>query len=69
MFATVGGVATSAKTYWKFPLPASATWDKPTDLESARGLLALAPARLAPGHGAIVDSPQEAMTSAIDRGI
>jgi glyoxylase-like metal-dependent hydrolase (beta-lactamase superfamily II) len=69
VFSTLGGVATSAKTNWKFPLPAFATWDKATELESARKLLALAPARLAPGHGKIVESPRQAMARAIDRGM
>ncbi len=69
VFATLGGVATSAKGNWKFPLPASATWDKATELESAKQLLALAPSRLAPGHGKIVEAPQEAMTGAVNRGI
>jgi glyoxylase-like metal-dependent hydrolase (beta-lactamase superfamily II) len=68
-FATLGGVATSAKSSWKFPLPASATWHKPTELESAKKLLALKPDRLAPGHGKIVDSPTAAMAAAIERGI
>ena len=60
-FATLGGVATTAKSNWKFPLPAIATWHKPTELESAKKLLALKPAHLAPGHGEIVDSPLAAM--------
>ncbi len=68
-FATLGGVATSAKSSWKFPLPAGATWHKPTELESAKKLLALKPDRLAPGHGKIVDSPTAAMAAAIERGI
>jgi len=68
-FATLGGVATTAKGTWKFPLPASATWHKPTELESAKKLLALNPERLAPGHGKIVDSPTAAMAAAIARGI
>jgi glyoxylase-like metal-dependent hydrolase (beta-lactamase superfamily II) len=68
VFASLGGVATSAKGNWRFPLPATATWDKATELESARKLLALTPARLAPGHGKIVDAPHNAMAAAIDRG-
>ena len=68
-FATLGGVATSAKGNWRFPLPAMATWHKPTELESARKLLALNPGHLAPGHGRIVDSPTAAMRAAIERGI
>jgi glyoxylase-like metal-dependent hydrolase (beta-lactamase superfamily II) len=68
-FSTLGGVATSAKGSWKFPLPASATWHKPTELQSAKKLLALSPDQLAPGHGGIVDSPTAAMAAAIERGI
>ena len=69
VFSTLGGVATSAKINWKFPLPAVATWDKATELESAKKLLALTSARLAPGHGKIVETPQQAMARAIDRGM
>lgn len=69
VFSTLGGIATSARTNWKFPLPAVATWDKATELESAKKLLALAPARLAPGHGKIAEAPQQAMAQAIDRGM
>ncbi len=67
-YATLGGVATSAKGSWRFPLPAYAAWDKPTALESARALRSLDPSRLAPGHGKIVDSPGAAMDRAIARG-
>lgn len=67
-FSTLGGVATSAKGAWRFPLPAYAAWDKPTALQSARALRALDPSRLAPGHGKIVDSPGAAMDRAIARG-
>jgi glyoxylase-like metal-dependent hydrolase (beta-lactamase superfamily II) len=68
VFSTLWGVATSAKANWRFPFPATATWDKATELESATELLALAPARLAPGHGKILDAPQSAMAAAIHRG-
>lgn len=68
-FVTLGGVATSAKGSARFPLPAMATWHRPTELDSARKLCALEPARLAPGHGRVVDSPVEAMRAAIARGI
>ncbi|HEY4916184.1 MAG TPA: MBL fold metallo-hydrolase [Solirubrobacteraceae bacterium] len=67
-FSTLGGVATSAKGTWKFPLPATATWHKPTEMESAKKLLTLNPDHLAPGHGKIVDSPTTAMAAAIERG-
>jgi glyoxylase-like metal-dependent hydrolase (beta-lactamase superfamily II) len=68
-FTTMGGVATSAKARPLFPFAVVATWDKPTELESARGLCELQPARLAPGHGNIIDSPLPAMKAAVDRGI
>ena len=66
-FATLGGVATSAKPNPRFPLPALATWHRPTALETARALRALAPARLAPGHGRVVEDPLAQMDAAIAR--
>jgi glyoxylase-like metal-dependent hydrolase (beta-lactamase superfamily II) len=69
VFATLGGMATSAKANWRFPLPSAATWDKATELDSARKLLAVTPARLAPGHGKIVEAPHPAMAIAIGRGM
>jgi glyoxylase-like metal-dependent hydrolase (beta-lactamase superfamily II) len=68
-YSTLGGVATTAKGVWRFPLPAYACWDKPTALESAKALRALDPARLAPGHGKIVEAPGAAMDRAIARGV
>ena len=68
-YSTLGGVATSAKINPRFPLPAFATWHKPTALESARTLRALDPARLAPGHGGVVEAPAAAMDAAIARGL
>jgi glyoxylase-like metal-dependent hydrolase (beta-lactamase superfamily II) len=64
-YSTLGGVATTAKTNPRFPLPAMATWDRPTALRSARELRALDPARLAVGHGTVVDAPAAAMDAAI----
>jgi glyoxylase-like metal-dependent hydrolase (beta-lactamase superfamily II) len=64
-FSTLGGVATTAKANWRFPLPALATWHKPTALATARALRALDPARLAPGHGRVVEAPVAAMDEAI----
>ncbi len=68
-YSTLGGVATTAKVYPRFPLPATATWHRPTALESAKALRALEPSRLAPGHGKVVDSPVRAMDAAIARGV
>src|SRR6202042_871100 len=48
-YATLGGVATTAKGSGRFPLPAYAAWHKPTGLESAKALRKLDPSRLAPG--------------------
>jgi glyoxylase-like metal-dependent hydrolase (beta-lactamase superfamily II) len=67
-YSTLGGVATTAKPNPRFPLPAMATWHRPTALETARSLRALEPARLAPGHGKVVDAPAAAMDAAIAKG-
>jgi glyoxylase-like metal-dependent hydrolase (beta-lactamase superfamily II) len=64
-YTTLGGMATTAKAGWPFPLAAMSTWDAPTELESARALRALEPDRLAPGHGKIVEAPGAAMDAAI----
>lgn len=66
-FSTLGGVETSARMNPRFPLVIMGTWDRPLVVQSARALRALEPARLAPGHGAIVDAPGEAMDAAIAR--
>ena len=67
-YSTLGGVATTAKPNPRFPLPALATWHRPTALESARTLRTLEPARLAPGHGKVVEAPGAEMDRAIARG-
>ncbi len=64
-YSTLGGVATSAKANWRFPLPYMASWHRPTALESAKALRALDPKRLAPGHGRVVENPGAAMDAAI----
>jgi glyoxylase-like metal-dependent hydrolase (beta-lactamase superfamily II) len=66
-FTTIGGVAVTAKKLQRFPLAAMATWDGDVDRRSARELRALEPARLAPGHGRVVEAPGEAMDRAIAR--
>ncbi|HEX4306904.1 MAG TPA: MBL fold metallo-hydrolase [Solirubrobacterales bacterium] len=66
-YSTLGGVATASKGHPWFPLVQGATWHKPTALESAKSLRALDPARLAPGHGKVVESPAAAMDAAIER--
>jgi glyoxylase-like metal-dependent hydrolase (beta-lactamase superfamily II) len=64
-YSTLGGVATSAKIHWRFPLPTLGTWHRPTALMSARTLLGLGPSRLAVGHGPTVEAPAQAMERAI----
>jgi glyoxylase-like metal-dependent hydrolase (beta-lactamase superfamily II) len=67
-FTTLGGVATTAKGKPVFPLAVMATWDKATELESARKLCGLEVSRLAPGHGRVVESPLDEMNAAVARG-
>ncbi|MEM7539208.1 MAG: MBL fold metallo-hydrolase [Chloroflexota bacterium] len=64
-FQTKAGLAVAGTIRWLFPLPAFATWHKPTALESARRLHALNPSRLAVGHGIVLENPTEAMAVAI----
>jgi glyoxylase-like metal-dependent hydrolase (beta-lactamase superfamily II) len=64
-YTTLGGVATTAKPNWRFPLPAMSSWHRPTALQTARDLRALDPARLAAGHGKVVENPGAAMDAAI----
>ena len=64
-YSSLGGVATCAKANWRFPLPAMATWHRPTALETAKALRALDPKRLAPGHGRVIEDPGAAMDAAI----
>jgi glyoxylase-like metal-dependent hydrolase (beta-lactamase superfamily II) len=64
-YSTLGGMATTAKPNLRFPLPALATWHRPTALQTARALRALDPARLAPGHGRVVEHPGAQMDAAI----
>ena len=64
-YSTKGGISTGGTLRLLFPLPALATWHKPTAIRSAEALLALAPARLAVGHGKTLEQPTAAMEKAI----
>ena len=66
-FQTQGGLAVSGDMRYLFPLPAWATWHRPTALESARKLAALEPSRLAVGHGPVLENPQAELGIAIER--
>lgn len=63
--STLAGVSVTSRTNLRFPFPAMATWHGPTALASARRLRALEPARLAPGHGRVVESPATELDAAI----
>ncbi|MBV9604176.1 MAG: MBL fold metallo-hydrolase [Solirubrobacterales bacterium] len=65
VFTSIGGLAVSNHFYLRFPLAAMATWDKAKDLESAKKLRELDPARLVVGHGGPVSHPRAAMDKAI----
>lgn len=64
---TRGGTAVAGDMRWIFPFVAMATWDKRLALASARALRALDPARLAVGHGNVLEEPGAAMETAIAR--
>jgi glyoxylase-like metal-dependent hydrolase (beta-lactamase superfamily II) len=64
-FTTTRGVATSAVVPWRYPMAGLATWDRDLDLASARQLRDLDPARLASGHGPVIQAPGHAMDRAI----
>ena len=66
-YTSYGKVAVSNHFYWRFPFAAMATWNKATDLESARALRALDPAVLVVGHGPAIRQPGAAMDDAIAR--
>ena len=64
-FQTRGGIAVAGVVRPLFPFLAMGTWHLPTALATARHLRALAPSRLAVGHGAVLTHPAAAMDAAI----
>ena len=66
-FTSLGGLATSASPYWKFPFAGFATWHRPTAQETAGKLRDLKPSLLAVGHGGAIREPDSAMEAAIAR--
>ena len=64
-FQTQGGLAVAGVIRPLFPLPAMATWHLELALSSARALRALEPARMAVGHGPVLEAPLAAMDRAI----
>ena len=63
---TQAGVAVSGDLRALFPFPALATWHAPSALASARALIGVAPARLAVGHGRVLEEPLPAMRRAVE---
>lgn len=64
-FSTKAGISTGGTLRLLFPFPAMATWNKPLAIASAEALRNWQPARLAVGHGAVLDNPAAAMERAI----
>lgn len=64
-FSTKAGIAVAGTMRLLFPFPALATWHRPTAIRSAEALCALKPARLAVGHGSVLENPVLAMERAI----
>jgi glyoxylase-like metal-dependent hydrolase (beta-lactamase superfamily II) len=64
-YSTLGGVEVTYRAYWRFPLVGMSTWDAATTVRSARELRTLEPARLATGHGPVVEGPLAAMDRAL----
>lgn len=64
-WVTLGGMQATGKARWPFPLPTMASWHRPTALATASQLRALDPARLAVGHGPVVEQPGAAMDRAL----
>jgi glyoxylase-like metal-dependent hydrolase (beta-lactamase superfamily II) len=52
---------------WYFPLPAIATWHRPTALASARRLSELPIRRYATGHGRVVEGGPELLQEVVRR--
>lgn len=64
-WVTLGGMQATGKPKWPFPFPTFFSWHRPTALATARTLRDLDPARLAVGHGPVVESPGAAMDQAL----
>lgn len=64
-FQTRGGIAVAGIVRPFFPFIAMGTWHTATALDSARRLRERNPARLAVGHGPVLNNPRTAMDAAI----
>lgn len=67
-YLAIGELFVTTELVARFPFPAlSGTWHAPTALETAERLIELAPARIATGHGRVVEQPVEDMRRALAR--
>lgn len=64
-WTTLGGPQPVGVATWPFPFPSLFTWHRPTALMTARTLRDLEPARLAVGHGPVIEQPTRAMDAAL----
>jgi glyoxylase-like metal-dependent hydrolase (beta-lactamase superfamily II) len=62
---TLGRMLVSGTFAWRFPVSPLVTWHRPTAVASAERLRALGPARIAAGHGPVVEAPDAALGAAI----
>lgn len=65
-FQTQGRLVVAGQLHWRFPVSPFTTWHRPTALASAIALRALEPARLAVGHGPVLEQPAAALEAAIE---
>ena len=66
-YLTVGRAFICTERVLRFPVPAFGTWHGPTSVDSARALRGLDPARLATGHGGVLEGPVPQMDEALAR--
>jgi len=65
-YVTQGGLHASGMLRLAFPISPLVTYHKPLALATARRLRDLHPARLAVGHGPVLDRPGDAMSRVVD---
>jgi len=66
-WSTLGGLQPASLTHPRVLVPGIATWHRPTAQASAAALRDLRPARLAVGHGRVLEQPGPAMDAALAR--
>lgn len=60
-----GGLHATDRGTLRFPFPSVVVFDKAAARRTARELAALSPARVAPGHGQVIESPAAALERAV----